>query len=125
MADGASVETRVTPGLERPVEIVLDAWGIPHIYAATQHDAFFAQGWNAAHDRLWEIDLWRKRGLGRLSESFGPAYVAQDRAARLLLYRGDMAPEWAAYGPDGKDDAEAFAAGVNAFVGDVRAGKRP
>jgi penicillin amidase len=103
-------------GLEQPGEIIVDQWGVAHIYAATVHDAFFLQGFNAARDRLWEIDLWRKRGLGRLSASFGPAYVAQDRAARLLLYRGDMGAEWAAYGPAAKGYAEAFTQGINAFV---------
>jgi penicillin amidase len=112
-------------GLEQPAQIVVDQWGIPHIYAASVHDAFFLQGYNAARDRLWQIDLWRKRGLGLLSRSFGATYVPEDRATRLLLYRGDMDKEWAAYGPQAKGYAEAFVAGVNAFVGEVRAGKRP
>ncbi|MBS0334916.1 MAG: penicillin acylase family protein, partial [Proteobacteria bacterium] len=71
------------------------------------------------------IDLWRKRGLGRLSASFGPSYVAQDRAARLFLYRGGMAAEWAAYDPQSRQAVEAFAAGVNAYVAEVKAGKKP
>src|SRR3954470_18479076 len=100
---------RVT-GLAQPAQIVIDRWGVPHIYAASVRDAFFLQGYNAARDRLWQIDLWRKRGLGRLSASFGPAYVAQDRAARLLLYRGDMAKEWVAYAPGAKGEVEAFVA---------------
>ena len=83
-------------------------------------DAIFLQGYNAARDRLWQIDLWRKRGLGLLAKDFGPTYVAQDRAARLFLYRGDMDKEWAAYGPDAKSDTEAFVAGVNAYVDEVR-----
>jgi len=112
-------------GLGAPAEIIVDRWGIPHIYAQSTRDAFFLQGWNAARDRLWQIDLWRKRGLGRLSASLGPAYVAQDRAARLFLYRGDMAAEWAAYDPIGREAVESFAAGVNAYVAEVRAGKRP
>ncbi|HEY3950663.1 penicillin acylase family protein [Phenylobacterium sp.] len=112
-------------GLTAPARMVVDHWGIPHIFAANTHDAFFLQGYNAARDRLWQIDLWRKRGLGRLSASFGPAYVAQDRAARLFLYRGDMAAEWAAYDPQSRQAVEAFAAGVNAYVGEVKAGKRP
>src|SRR5690606_6628590 len=70
-------------------------------------------------------DLWRKRGLGRLSKSFGPAYVDQDRAARLFLYRGDMEAEWNAYAPDARAAAEAFAAGVNAYVGAVKTGAKP
>jgi len=121
----ARIEQAQAAGLDKPAEIIVDHWGIAHIYAASIHDAYFLQGYNAARDRLWEIDLWRKRGLGRLSESFGPAYVAQDRAARLLLYRGDMAEEWAAYGPDAKTAAEAFVAGVNSYVAQVKTGRRP
>ena len=85
---------------------------------------FFLQGYNAARDRLWQIDLWRKRGLGLLAKDFGPGYVAQDRAARLFLYRGDLSREWAAYGPDAKASAEAFAAGIDAFVGEINSGLR-
>jgi penicillin amidase len=103
-------------GLEKPAEIIVDAWGVPHIYAGTHYDAFFVQGFNAARDRLWQIDLWRRRGLGLLSEVLGEAYVDQDRAARLFLYRGDMYPEWLAYGSDAKRIAGAFTAGINAFV---------
>jgi penicillin amidase len=121
----ARVETAAVAGLRQPADILVDPWGVAHIYAASPRDAFFLQGWNAARDRLWQIDLWRKRGLGLLSASFGPAYVEQDRAARLFLYRGDMDREWAAYGPDAKSNAEAFVAGINAYVAEVRAGKRP
>ncbi len=103
-------------GLEKPAEIIVDRWGVPHIYAGTHYDAFFVQGFNAARDRLWQIDLWRRRGLGLLSESFGDGYIDQDRANRLFLYRGDMYREWLAYGSDAKKIAEAFAAGVNAYI---------
>ena len=112
-------------GLSAPGEIIVDHWGVAHIYAASQRDAFFLQGYNAARDRLWQIDLWRKRGLGLLSKSFGPAYVEQDRAARLFLYRGDMEAEWNAYAPDARASAEAFAAGVNAYVAEVKGGAKP
>jgi penicillin amidase len=113
------------PGLAAPATILVDQWGVPHIQAASERDAFFLQGWNAARDRLWQIDLWRKRGLGLLAASFGPSYAEQDRAARLFLYRGDMAAEWAAYGSKAQGRAEAFVAGVNAYVGEVRAGRLP
>ncbi|MBX3705381.1 MAG: penicillin acylase family protein [Pseudomonadales bacterium] len=103
-------------GLEAPAEIVIDQWGVPHIYAGTHYDAFFVQGFNAARDRLWQIDTWRRRGLGQLAEAFGPAYVEQDTAARLFLYRGDMYREWLAYGSDAKAIATAFTDGINAFV---------
>jgi penicillin amidase len=116
--------THAVPGLEAPAEIIIDYWGIPHIYAASNRDMFFLQGYNAAHDRLWQIDLWRKRGLGLLARDLGPSYVAQDRAARLFLYRGDLRQEWAAYGPKAKESAEAFVAGINAFVEEINSGRR-
>src|SRR5271154_2793544 len=112
-------------GLGAPVEIVVDRWGIPHIYADSTHDAFFAQGWNAARDRLWQLGLRRKRGPGLPAGDFGPDYVAQDRATRLFLYRGDMDAEWAAYGPDAKAWSQAFVAGINGYVGQVRSGAAP
>ncbi|MEA2263858.1 MAG: penicillin amidase, partial [Acidobacteriaceae bacterium] len=63
-------ETVTLPNLRQPVEILIDHWGIPHIYARNEADLFFAQGFNAARDRLFQIDLWRRRGLGLLSEEF-------------------------------------------------------
>ena len=105
------------PGLDRPAEIRVDRWGICHIRAETRHDVFFAQGVNAARDRLWQLDIWRKRGLGRMAGDFGPGFLAQDRAARLFLYRGDMDAEWAAYGtPEARSITEAFVAGINAWI---------
>lgn len=103
-------------GLQAPAEIVVDCWGISHIRAQSLNDAFFVQGFNAARDRLWQIDLWRKRGLGLLAADFGPGYLAQDQAARLFVYTGDMAAEWAAYGPDAEAVCGRFTAGINAFV---------
>jgi penicillin G amidase len=108
--------TFVVNGLASPVEILVDRWGVPHVYAGSEDDLFVAQGFNAARDRLFQIDLWRRRGLGLLSEVFGEAYVERDRAARLFLYRGDMHAEWLAYGSDTKRVTSAFVKGVNAFV---------
>jgi penicillin amidase len=104
------------PGLAAPVEIRIDRWGVPHLYAASREDLYLAQGFNAARDRLFQIDLWRRRGLGLLSEVLGPRYVEHDRAARLFLYRGGMDEEWRAYGPEVEPAARAFTAGINAFV---------
>lgn len=112
-------------GLTHPVEIVIDQQGVAHIRAETADDLFFAQGWNAARDRLWQIDLWRKRGLGMLSADFGPGYLEQDRAARLFLYHGDMQPEWDAYGPDAQAICTAFTRGINARIDQIRAGGAP
>ncbi|MNR87750.1 Acyl-homoserine lactone acylase QuiP precursor [compost metagenome] len=116
-----TTETLRIPGLHKKAEILVDKWGVPHIYAASQDDAFFVQGFNAARDRLFQIDLWRRRGLGQLSEVFGPAYVAQDQATRLFLYRGDMQREWQSYGRHAERVTNTFVAGINAYVDYVRA----
>jgi penicillin G amidase len=113
-------ETLRIAGLRAPAEIRIDRWGVPHIYARSEADVFFVQGFNAARDRLFQIDLWRRRGLGQLAEVFGPAYVEQDRAARLFLYRGDMDREWRLYNSRGTREAEGvtqrFVEGINAYI---------
>lgn len=103
-------------GLERPVQVLVDQWGVPHIYAERHYDAFIAQGFAAARDRLWQMDLWRKRGLGEMAKDLGPGYVESDRMARAVLFRGNLYREWLAYASDAKRIAEAFVAGVNAYV---------
>jgi penicillin amidase len=109
------------PGLKARVEVRRDRWGVPHIYAQSQDDLFFAQGFVAAQDRLWQIDMWRRIGEGRLSEVLGPEYLERDRFARLLKYRGDMDAEWTSYAPDAKAIVQAFVRGLNAWVAHVRA----
>src|SRR5947207_1717765 len=112
-------------GLKAPVRIVIDRWGVPHLFAANEEDLFLAQGFNAARDRLFHIDLWRRRGLGELAEVFGPSYIEQDRATRLFLYRGDMDREWRTYTSRGTKAAEriaqSFVEGVNAYIDYVAA----
>ena len=107
-------------GLNKPVEIIIDKYGVPHIYAQDHYDVFFAQGFNAARDRLWQIDTWRRRGLGQLSEVLGPSYLEQDRANRLFLYRGDMYREWLSYGSDAKKISESFINGINAYIDHIQ-----
>lgn len=112
-----NTESHTLAGLQRPAEIRIDRWGIPHIKAESEADLFFVQGFNAARDRLWQLDLWRKRGLGLLAADFGPGYLAQDHAARHFLYRGHMSVEWTSYAPDTREICEAFTAGINAYIG--------
>ena len=112
------------PGLGQPVEILRDKWGVPHIYAKTQDDLFFAQGYVAARDRLFQIDLWRRVGTGKLAEVLGGQAVARDRLARLVRFRGDWNEEWQSYSPDARQIASAFVAGINAYI-HALGGKRP
>ena len=103
-------------GLQKPVNVLRDEWGIAHIYADTQDDLFFAQGFVAAQDRLWQLDLWRRTGEGKLAEVLGPTYIERDKFARLLRYRGDMKAEYESYAPDAKQIITAFVRGVNAYI---------
>ena len=103
-------------GLEHPVTVFRDPWGVPHIYAQSQHDLFFAQGFVTAQDRLFQMELWKRVGQGRLAEIFGPAYLQRDINARRLAYRGPAAEEFASYAADARQILEAFAQGVNAEI---------
>jgi penicillin amidase len=111
-------------GLRAPVEILRDRWGAPHIYASTSDDLFFAQGYMAARDRLFQIDLWRRAGTGKLAEVLGPGAVERDRMARLVSYRGDWEAEWRSYAPDAREIATAFTRGINAYIRSL-GGRRP
>jgi penicillin amidase len=109
-------ELRV-PGLGAEVRVIRDRWGVPHIYAQSTDDLFFAQGYVAAQDRLWQMELWRREAEGRLAEIAGPRAVDRDRMARLLKYRGPMDDrEWTSYHPDARRIMAAFVNGVNAFI---------
>jgi len=115
-AVGLGAEDIAIQGLKQPVEILRDRWGVPHIYAQSQDDLFFAQGFMAARDRLWQIDLWRRQATGTLAEVLGPEYVDKDRVSRLLRFRGDWQKEWPSYAPDAWHIVNAFVRGVNAYV---------
>jgi penicillin amidase len=108
-------------GLAAPVEVLRDRWGVAHIYASTVEDLFLAQGFVAAQDRLWQLDLWRRTAMGELAEVFGAGFVDRDTFARLLRYRGDLDAEWRAYAPDARRIVEAFVRGINAQVDYVTA----
>ena len=103
-------------GLKKPVEVVRDRWGIPHIYAGNTHDLFFAQGFVAAQDRMWNIELWRRNSEGKLAEVLGPTYLERDKFARVMKFRGDWDAEMRKYHPEGPVIFAAFAEGVNAAI---------
>ena len=114
----ATIDGRVVlRGLRDSVEVVRDRWGVPHITARNLDDLFFAQGFVQAQDRLWQMEMYRRTYEGTLAEIMGPDYVAHDRLARLLRYRGPFDErEWAHYHPEGQRIFQAFADGVNAFI---------
>ena len=115
----ARTETLRAPGLQAEVEILKDLWGVSHIYAETEHDLFFAQGYNAARDRLFQFEVWRRQATGTVSEILGPREVERDRGARLFRFRGDLEAEMNHYHPRGAEIIRAFTAGINAYIAET------
>jgi penicillin amidase len=103
-------------GLQKPVNVLRDRWGVAHIYAQNQHDLFFAQGVVAAQDRLFQMEMWKRAGQGRLAEILGPAFLPRDINARALRYRGDMRAEFESYSPDTQAILIAFTDGINSYI---------
>lgn len=103
-------------GLQQSVEILKDRWGISHIYAQTEHDLFFAQGYSAARDRLFQFEIWRAQATGTTAEILGQRAIDRDHGTRLFKFRGDMTQEMNHYHPNGVGIITAFVAGVNAYI---------
>ncbi len=100
-ASVSASETLLCPGLSQPVEIIKDRWGISHIYAKSEGDLFFTQGYNVARDRLFQLEMWRRQATGTVAEILGPLEVDRDLGNRLLLFRGDLQQEMNWYHPHG------------------------
>jgi penicillin amidase len=108
------------PGLRGEVRVQRDHWGVAHIFAQNQHDLFFAQGFVVSQDRLFQMELWKRSGQGRLAEVLGSSAVERDISARLLRYRGNMEAEYRSYAPDTREILEAFTSGINAYIEEIQ-----
>lgn len=104
------------PGLISTVEVLRDNWGINHIYAKNEHDIFFAQGYCAAKDRLFQFEVWRRQATGTVAEILGERELKRDIGTRLFKFRGDMKKELQHYHPRGESIINAYVQGVNAYI---------
>ncbi len=104
------------PGLERPVTVFRDRWGIPHIRAENESDAFFAQGFATAQDRLWHMDYDRHRVMGKWAEFAGAPALAEDRLLRRMSFERASKADYEASSGEARSMLDAYAAGVNAFI---------
>ena len=109
-------------GLDGPVEVIRDRYGVPHCRAVSEHDAFFAQGFMHAVDRLWQMDYDRRRGLGRAAEVTGQAGITGDTLYRRLGLAAAVQRDLSALSAAARDMLGAYASGVNALIGMSRAG---
>ena len=112
-------DTLRVAGLRQPVEILRDRDGIAHIYAKNEHDLFFVQGYSAARDRLFQLEIWRRQATGTVAELLGRKELERDIGARLFKYRGDLRRELGSYHPHGVEIVRAFVDGINAYVSET------
>mgnify|MGYP001363861504 FL=1 len=103
-------------GLDGPVDVYRDEYGIPHIYASTEHDLFFAQGYVHAQDRFWQMDFQRHTSTGRLSELLGSNTVDIDKFLRTMGWERVARAELELMDDTSMMMLEAYAAGVNAYL---------
>lgn len=104
------------PGLQGPVNVYRDEWGVPHIEAASEWDLFMAQGFVTAQDRFWQMEKTRRAGAGRLSEVLGSSMLETDKFVRTFLFYRSAEKSVAALSPAARAALEAYAAGVNAYI---------
>ncbi|MGD9953604.1 MAG: penicillin acylase family protein [Burkholderiales bacterium] len=104
------------PGLDKPVEVLRDAYGVPHIFAASMADAVRALGYVHAQDRLWQMEVNRRTAAGRLAEAFGESALEADRFLRTLGVRRASEANLEHLDAETRTLLEAYAAGVNAFL---------
>jgi penicillin amidase len=110
------------PGLSKPVEVVFDDRGVPHVFATTEEDAFRALGYVMARDRLFQMELQTRAAEGRLTEWIGPRVLQADRRTRALGLRWGAERKLAAAnrGTIGYRAITAYSDGVNAWIASMR-----
>jgi len=108
-------------GLERPVRVRRDRWGVPHVETEGALDLWFAQGFCHGQDRLWQMDFYRRVLSGRVSEFAGPEGLPVDRLMRTLGMRRTAEREAESLDPELRALLERFCAGVNAAAESAKA----
>ena len=103
-------------GLQGSVRIYRDRWGIPHAQTSSVNDAFFAQGFVTAQDRLWHMDWDRRRALGRWAEIAGASGVEQDKMMRRFRLDASAKADFEVVSPETRAMLESYTEGVNAFI---------
>ena len=113
------------PGASMPVEVLRDTDGVPHIRAATEADAMFGLGVVHAQDRLWQMEFQRRLGRGRLAEILGPDALRTDRFFRVLDLDQIVTDNWPHLDAATRTLADAYLAGVNAWIAQLVSGTLP
>src|SRR3954465_5804718 len=117
--------TITVAGASAPIDIVRDADAIPHIFGGRKAEALVGLGYGPAQDRLWQMELQRRIGFGRLSEVLGAGALPQDRFLRTVGFGRAARLAWASTPEWAKQQVNAYVAGINAFLATHRGGALP
>jgi penicillin amidase len=116
LAHGSKTESVQVTGLDRQVKVLRDTFGVPHVLAKSDHDAYFMVGWLHAQDRLFQMDSTRRQASGTLAELLGPGALGSDVQLRTLGLRRAAVRSQAAISPESTAVLDAYAQGVNAWI---------
>jgi penicillin G amidase len=116
LAHRSKTETVDVAGLERKATVLRDTFGVPHVFAKSEHDAYFMVGYVHAQDRLFQMDSSRRQASGTLAELLGPSALEDDAALRTVGLRRAAVRSLAAISPQSRAVLEAYANGVNAWL---------
>ncbi len=106
----------VTIPISAAATVSFDNLGVPHIHASTQDDAWTAQGYVTAQDRLWQMDSMRRLAGGNLAEIVGPGALELDRDARQMRLRRIAEEGYLKLAPEDRAAMAAYTRGVNRFI---------
>jgi penicillin amidase len=103
-------------GLDKEVAVEYDAHGVPYIQARSESDAYIAQGFVTARERMFQMDILRRSAIGQMSEVFGSVALPTDRLVRTLGIAKLAAQEFHELSPPAKQAVDAYTRGVNAYL---------
>ncbi|NQU68200.1 MAG: penicillin acylase family protein [Candidatus Marinimicrobia bacterium] len=103
-------------GIQNPASVFSDNWMIPHIYAKNKEDLFFSQGFVHARDRMWQMEMNRRIGMGELAEAFGEDALPTDKLTRTLGFARLAKKDFKLMDDTYKRYLECYSNGVNAFL---------
>ena len=104
------------PGLEEEVRVVMDDWGVPHIFAQNEKDLYFVSGYIQAQERMWQMELTRRAGFGRLSEIFGKVALERDKFMRNMGFEVAALNDFESLSLQMRELIVSYSNGVNAWM---------
>ena len=104
------------PDLQEEVSVIIDDWGVPHIFAQNEKDLYFASGYMQAQERMWQMELTRRAGFGRLSEIFGKMALERDKFMRNMGFEEAALNDFGNLSPKMRELIASYCNGINAWM---------